>query len=128
MLRKLPLAALALAGLVAAAPAALAVDEYNVSTGMTAAGAPLGLHGVDPVAFIEENKAIEGDARYAAVHDGVAYYFASEVNAAAFAGNPDRYLPQNGGFCTFGVLRRQEVRRRPAIRRADRRQALRLPQ
>ncbi len=103
MNKTLPLAALALAGLLAAAPAALAVDEYNVSTGMTAAGAPLGLHGVDPVAFIETGEATEGDARFAAQHDGVAYYFASEVNADAFAADPERYLPQNGGFCTYGV-------------------------
>lgn len=82
---------------------AYAVDENNVVPGLTAAGAPLGLHGVDPVAFIEIENRTEGSAAYAAVHDGVAYYFASAANKTAFEANPERYMPQNGGFCTFGV-------------------------
>lgn len=83
--------------------AAFAADEYNTATGLTAAGAPLGLHGVDPVAFIEIGNRIEGSAVHTAVHDGVAYYFSSEANKQAFEKSPSRYLPQFGGFCTFGV-------------------------
>ncbi len=85
------------------ASAAYAADEYNTVTGLTAAGAPLGLHGVDPVAFIKLGNRIDGTAAYTAVHDGVAYYFASEANQEAFEKAPSRYLPQYGGFCTFGV-------------------------
>lgn len=80
-----------------------AADEYNTATGLTAAGAPLGLHGVDPVAFINIGNRIEGSAAYTAVHDGVAYYFSSEANKQAFEKRPAKYLPQFGGFCTFGV-------------------------
>ena len=46
---------------------------------------------------------MEGDAAHTAVHDGVAYYFASAANQEAFERNPTLYVPQNGGFCTFGV-------------------------
>jgi len=83
--------------------AAYAADEYNTATGLTAAGAPLGLHGVDPVAFIKLGNRIDGNATYTAVHDGVAYYFASEANKKTFEKSPSQYLPQYGGFCTFGV-------------------------
>ncbi len=82
---------------------AIAADEYNVSAGLTAANAPLGLHGVDTVAFISTGNRIQGAARFAAVHDGVAYYFATQENLDAFNANPASYIPQNGGFCTFGV-------------------------
>ena len=82
---------------------AYAADEYNVSAGMTAANAPLGLHGVDPVAFISTGNRIEGAAKFSAVHDNVAYYFSSQANLDTFKAAPARYLPQNGGFCTFGV-------------------------
>lgn len=82
---------------------AFAADEHNTVSGLTAAGAPLGLHGVDPVAFIEIGNRIDGSAVYTAVHDGVAYYFESAANHERFERNPERYLPQNGGFCTFGV-------------------------
>ncbi len=82
---------------------AYAVDEHNVAAGLTAAGAPLGLHGVDPVAFIDIGNRVEGTAKYTSVHDGVAYYFASEENKQMFEKNASKYTPQNGGFCTFGV-------------------------
>lgn len=82
---------------------AFAADEYNVVPGLTAAGAPLGLHGVDPVAFIKSGEMVDGTAKYTSVHDGVAYYFATKRNLTAFEANPKRYIPQNGGFCTYGV-------------------------
>ena len=78
-------------------------DEYNTAPGLTAAGAPLGLHGADPVAFIEIGNRIEGTAAYTAVHDGVAYYFSTQANQQAFEELPERYLPQFGGFCALGV-------------------------
>ncbi|MCB2113539.1 MAG: YHS domain-containing protein [Parvularculaceae bacterium] len=95
------IAALMLAG-VFSAPA-IAADEYNTVPGLTAAGAPLGFHGVDPVAFIEIGNRIEGTAKYTAVHDGVAYYFSSQENMNAFRRSPAKYTPAYGGFCTFGV-------------------------
>lgn len=92
---------------IAGAPA-YAVDENNAAAGLTAAGltaagAPLGLHGVDPVAFIDIGNRLEGSAKYTSVHDGIAYYFASEENQKMFEMNAADYTPQNGGFCTFGV-------------------------
>lgn len=103
MIKKLVIASTMLAGVALTAPAAFAADEYNTSVGMTAAGAQLGLHGVDPVAFIKTGSPVEGSATHTSVYDGVAYYFASADNKTAFEASPADYLPQNGGFCTFGV-------------------------
>ncbi|WP_417689826.1 YHS domain-containing (seleno)protein [Roseibium sp.] len=97
------IAAATLFGLAALTGTAHAADEYNTSSGLTAAGKPLGLHGVDPVAFVDLHNRIDGAARFTAVHDGVSYYFASEEAKAKFEAHPADYLPQNGGFCTFGV-------------------------
>lgn len=82
---------------------AIAADEYNTVPGLTAAGAPLGFHGVDPVAFIEIGNRIDGTAKFTAVHEGVAYNFASQENMNAFRRSPAKYTPAYGGFCTFGV-------------------------
>jgi len=82
---------------------AFAVHENNTVPGLTAAGAPLGLHGVDPVAFIEIGNRIDGTAENTSVFGGVAYYFATRENLNAFKKNPAKYVPQNGGFCTYGV-------------------------
>ena len=80
-----------------------AVDEVNVGTGVTYAGAPLALHGVDPVALLDTEQTVTGSPQFFAAHDGAAYYFTSEENKVAFEADPARYAPQNGGFCTFGV-------------------------
>jgi YHS domain-containing protein len=103
MTSKKTLAAATLLALSTLSAPVLAADEYNTSSGLTAAGSPLGLHGVDPVAFVNLGNRIDGTAKFTAVHDGVAYYFASREAMDAFAAHPDTYLPQNGGFCTFGV-------------------------
>ncbi|GAA6139183.1 hypothetical protein NBRC116583_29300 [Arenicella sp. 4NH20-0111] len=98
------LASLCTAISLASSPALVgAADEYNASTGLTAAGKPLGLHGVDPVAFnIIGNRAL-GRAEFTEVHDGVAYYFSSKANAKLFKKNPEAFIPQYGGFCTYGT-------------------------
>ncbi|WP_299656358.1 YHS domain-containing (seleno)protein [uncultured Tateyamaria sp.] len=104
MFRTLTLASImACAAAFSLASGAMAADEYNVSTGLTGAGAPLGLHGVDPVAFIASGDPVVGAAQHTIVHDGVAYRFATAENGATFKADPAAYLPQNGGFCTFGV-------------------------
>ena len=96
-------AAIALLAAATVTSPAFAADEHNVAPGLTAAGAPLGAHGVDPVAFIDIGNPIEGSAVYTEVHEGVAYYFANKANLRAFKRNPANYEPQNGGFCTYGV-------------------------
>ncbi|MEP4195225.1 MAG: YHS domain-containing (seleno)protein [Aliishimia sp.] len=103
MFKKLAINTVLMTSLAMIAVPAFAADEYNVSKGLTAANAPLGLHGVDPVEFIATANPVEGSAAYTAVHDGVAYYFLSEANQKAFEAEPAAFLPQNGGFCTYGV-------------------------
>lgn len=82
---------------------ALAKDEHNTVPGLTYAGAPLGLHGVDPVAFININSRIDGSDKFTGVHAGVAYYFANQANLDAFNKAPSKYTPEYGGFCAFGA-------------------------
>ncbi|WP_321489910.1 YHS domain-containing (seleno)protein [uncultured Hyphomonas sp.] len=103
MSRTITLSAMVMAAAVATALPAAAEDEYNVSTGITTAGVPLGLHGVDAVALTTLNAVAEGDAQYTVVEDGVAYYFASEDSAKKFKANPAVYAPQYGGFCAYAV-------------------------
>lgn len=101
MKKSLSLTAIALT--MAIASPVFAADEHNVVPGLTAAGAPLGLHGVDPVAFVDLGNRVDGSAQYTAIHDGVAYYFDSKANMDAFKKNAAQYVPAHGGFCTFGV-------------------------
>ena len=102
-MKTIALSALAAAALLAAAPAVQAADEYNAAPGITLAGAPLGLHGFDPVAMFASEAPQLGDAAHTARHDGVDYYFASAETKARFEADPEAVLPRFGGFCAFGV-------------------------
>ena len=46
---------------------------------------------------------VPGQAKHTHVYDGVAYYFASEAAMKQFAVAPEKYMPQYGGYCAFGV-------------------------
>lgn len=63
----------------------------------------VGLKGYDPLGYFNEGKPVEGDPTITAVHDGTAYVFASEANRDAFIVDPDRYLPEYGGFCALAT-------------------------
>ena len=82
---------------------ALAEDEYNLSTGITPAGVPLGLHGFDSVVLSTTGAVARGTAVHTVEHDGAVYYFASEISAKTFKTDPEGYLPQYGGFCAYAV-------------------------
>ena len=103
MSRTITLSAMVMAAAIATALPAAAEDEHNVSTGITTAGAPLGLPGVDAVALTTLNAVSEGNAEYTVVEDGVAYYFASADSAKTFKADPAKYAPQYGGFCAYAV-------------------------
>ncbi|ANM32169.1 hypothetical protein ABI59_09270 [Acidobacteria bacterium Mor1] len=91
--------------LAAAALASVAhgAEEINVSGGLTGAGAPLAMHGYDPVAYFTDGVAMIGSAKHSVKRDGAAYRFVSEANKRRFEKNPARYQPQFGGFCAYGV-------------------------
>ena len=103
MTKKLYLTGMAIAIAMSASMPAFAEDEYNVSNGVTTAGVPLGLHGVDAVALTTYNAVAEGDAAHTVVEDGVAYYFPSAESARKFKTDPVRFAPQYGGFCAYAV-------------------------
>ncbi|MCB0960178.1 MAG: YHS domain-containing protein [Acidimicrobiales bacterium] len=66
-------------------------------------GAGLALEGHDPVAYFVDHKPREGHPDLAVRHQGVTYRFASMANRDAFLADPDRYLPQYGGFCAMAA-------------------------
>ncbi len=61
------------------------------------------LRGHDPVAYFTDNKATKGLPEHKAEFKGSTFHFASKANRDAFAANPDKYAPQYGGFCAFGM-------------------------
>jgi hypothetical protein len=61
------------------------------------------LAGHDAVAYFTQNAAVEGKAKFTAVHNDAIYRFSSAANRDTFSANPDKYAPQYGGFCAYGA-------------------------
>ncbi len=75
----------------------------NTTQGLTLAGPGLALRGYDPVAYFTEGKPVIGTATYTATYNEATYRFTTEENLKAFNATPEKYVPQYGGFCAFGV-------------------------
>jgi YHS domain-containing protein len=63
----------------------------------------LAIKGYDPVAYFSEAKPVQGSSQFTAEHLGATYYFSSAQHQSLFDGNPNKYAPQYGGYCAFGV-------------------------
>ena len=61
------------------------------------------LSGFDPVAYFLNDAAVPGRPDSELIHDGAVWRFASAANRDAFAAAPQKYAPQYGGYCAFGV-------------------------
>lgn len=46
---------------------------------------------------------VTGLAQYSETYGGYTFYFANAANKVTFASNPTKYLPQWGGFCSWGI-------------------------
>jgi YHS domain-containing protein len=81
---------------VAGAAAREPVNPVNVTNG-------LGLKGYDPVAYFSAGEATPGRQQCAYRWKGVIYRFASAENRDRFTTDPDKYLPQYGGYCAYAM-------------------------
>ena len=90
----------ALAGLVATAAVALAVEPVYSKGGF-------GLSGYDAVAYFSESKAVPGRPEFEHRWAGVRWRFVSAAHLRAFAAAPEKYAPQYGGYCAYAVSKNQ---------------------
>jgi hypothetical protein len=94
-------AALAVAGLFGTVPLGAATTEYVVVDRNTG----LAISGFDPVAYFTDSAALVGRESYEHAHAGVVWRFRNEGNRAAFAADPDIYMPRFGGYDPVAVSR-----------------------
>ena len=75
----------------------------------------LAIGGYDPVAYFTDGKQKLGNADFELRSEGVIWRFCNLGNRAAFAANPDIYLPQFGGYDPLGVARGVAVAGKPNV-------------
>lgn len=61
------------------------------------------IDGYDPVAYFVVNKAVIGKENINYQHNGTTWYFNSEKNKMLFVDNPEKYIPQYGGYCAYAM-------------------------
>ncbi len=72
--------------------------EYNLPKSVR-----LAVDGYDVVAYFTQSKAVKGRPAFTSTYRGVKYQFSSEESRAAFAKDPEKYLPTYGGWCASAM-------------------------
>lgn len=62
----------------------------------------LALKGYDPVSYWDGTPK-KGQKTFVSNHEGNLYHFSSKANQRKFDKNPEKYLPQYGGYCALGL-------------------------
>jgi YHS domain-containing protein len=61
------------------------------------------IKGYDVVAYFTDNAASKGLKQFSYAWQGTVWYFKSQSNRDAFKASPEKYAPQFGGYCAYGV-------------------------
>lgn len=69
--------------------------EYNLKNGYVA-------EGYDVVSYFQQ-QVTKGNKQFTANFDGVKFQFSSQENRTLFNLNPQKYIPQYGGFCAYAI-------------------------
>ncbi len=97
ILRSLRSGLAALALVLASGGAASAVDPVNKSF------LDVAVKGTDVVAYFTQGKAVRGSREHVAEWNGATWRFSSAEHRELFAGDPEKYAPQYGGYCAYAV-------------------------
>ena len=86
-----------------AAVALLSVSAFGGELVNVSGASKAAVSGYDTVAFFSDAKPVSGSPFITAEYQGATYYFASEEHKKLFTDKPEKYAPQCGGFCAYGV-------------------------
>jgi YHS domain-containing protein len=67
------------------------------------------IHGYDPVAYFKESEPVKGDPKLSVPWKGASWYFVNQQDLDAFKSNPEKYAPQYGGYCAYGLTKGKKV-------------------
>lgn len=92
---------LALVGLSFSAMAAKPINTLKNSFFSSDTG--VAINGYDSVTYFTKNAPVKGLDAHTYEYKGAMWKFSSDENLQLFKGNPDKYAPQYGGYCAYGV-------------------------
>jgi YHS domain-containing protein len=65
----------------------------------------LALDGYDPVAYFTDMKPVKGSSEFHADYQGSTFHFGSAAHRDAFEADPEKFAPQYGGYCAYGMAK-----------------------
>jgi len=71
------------------------------------------IQGYDAVAYFTVGKAVKGSKEFTYTYGGESWYFASAENLKTFKAAPEKYAPQFGGYCAYGMSRGYKAKTDP---------------
>jgi len=75
----------------------------------------LALEGYDPVAYFTEGSPSRGDPQYRLEWMGATWQFTSREHLGLFRADPERYAPQFGGYCAWGIAKDRLIKVDPEV-------------
>ncbi len=84
--------------------AALAAPPINTLKGGVFGGqGDVAILGHDPVAYFTDGRPVKGQDEFVTEWMGAKWKFATATHRDLFKSSPERYAPQYGGYCAYGV-------------------------
>ena len=71
------------------------------------------IRGYDPVAYFTENKPLKGSKDFSVEYLGATWLFVSANNRQLFIDDPEKYMPQYGGYCAYAVAKKSSASIKP---------------
>ena len=93
----------AAASLFASAAAFAAPPINTLKGGLFGGRGDTAILGYDTVAYFTDGKPVKGLDSFAAEWMGARWKFASQAHLDQFKASPEKYAPQYGGYCAYGV-------------------------
>jgi YHS domain-containing protein len=92
------------AAVLLASTAAFAAPPINTLKGGLLGGrTDTAILGYDTVAYFTDGKPVKGQDAFVADWMGAKWKFASQAHLELFKASPEKYAPQYGGYCAYGV-------------------------
>jgi len=61
------------------------------------------IRGYDPVAYFSDGKPVKGEEKLMYNWNNAYWYFSTQQNLDLFKASPEKYAPQYGGYCAYGL-------------------------
>ena len=75
----------------------------------------IAIRGYDTVAYFTQGKPVKGKDQFSTEWEGATWKFSSQNHMELFTADPEKYAPQYGGYCAYGVAQGSLVKIEPEL-------------